>query len=57
MKRLLVTTLLLAAFASPVFASQQKPKTSHHKYNYRYKAPKSYKMHFKHQKQKTHPLS
>ncbi|HUB51972.1 MAG TPA: hypothetical protein VL986_07490 [Terracidiphilus sp.] len=48
MKRLLATTLLLAVFASPVFAK------SHKHYDYRYKAPKNYKTHFHKQKQKHH---
>jgi hypothetical protein len=47
MKKLLATTLLLAVCASPVFAKSHKP-------NYKYKAPKSYKVHFHKQKQKHH---
>jgi len=54
MKKLLATTLLLAAFAAPAFARHHKPKTSHHHYNYKYKAPKSYKLHIHKQKQKHH---
>jgi len=42
MKKLLAITLLVAAFASPVFAK------SHKHPNYRYKAPKTYKLHFHH---------
>ncbi|HTW81553.1 MAG TPA: hypothetical protein VME23_18550 [Terracidiphilus sp.] len=48
MKKLLATTLLLAVLASPVFAK------SHKHADYRYKAPKSYKVHFHHQHQKHH---
>ena len=56
MKKLLATTLLLAAVASPAFAWHHKPKASKPHYNYRYKAPKSYKMHIHKQKQKQkHP--
>jgi hypothetical protein len=54
MKKLLATALLMAVVASPAFASHRKPKTAHPHYNYRYKAPKNYKTHFHHQKQKHH---
>ncbi len=54
MRKLLATILLLAAVASPAFASHHKPKSAHPHYNYRYKAPKSYKSHFHRQKQKNH---
>ena len=48
MKKLLATTLLLAVFAGPVFAK------SHKHADYRYRAPKSYKLHIHKQHQK-HP--
>jgi hypothetical protein len=48
MKKLLAATLLIAAFASPAFAKSKKHA------DYRYKAPKSYKMHFHKQHQKHH---
>jgi hypothetical protein len=54
MKKLLATTLLLAAFASPAFAWHHKAKTVKPHYNYKYKAPKSFKTHIHKQKQK-HP--
>ncbi|MFZ0304298.1 MAG: hypothetical protein WAL75_16520 [Terracidiphilus sp.] len=54
MKKLLATILLMAAVASPAFASNHKPKTSHHRISHRYKAPKNYKTHFHRQKQKHH---
>jgi hypothetical protein len=56
MKKLLATFLLLAVCASSAFAwGHKKPKTSHHKYDYRYKAPKSFKTHIHTQKQKHNP--
>ena len=54
MKRLLATTLLLVAVASPAFAWHHKAKTAKQPHSYRYKAPKSFKTHIHKQKQK-HP--
>jgi len=55
MKRLLATTLVLAAFASPAFAWHHKPPAPKQPHSYRYKAPKSFKQHIHHQKQPKHP--
>jgi hypothetical protein len=51
MKKLLAMALMFAACASPAFAWHHKAKTSKPHYDYRYKAPKSYKLHIHKQKQ------
>jgi hypothetical protein len=40
MKKLLAAGLMLAVFASPVFAAKKVPKQHHPKADYRYHAPK-----------------
>jgi hypothetical protein len=57
MKKLLATTLLLAAVASPAFAWHHKPKAAKQPHSYRYKAPKSFKQHIHKQKQKRPPAA
>ncbi|HVN93420.1 MAG TPA: hypothetical protein VMT38_06980 [Terracidiphilus sp.] len=53
MKKIVAAFLMLAFFAVPSFASKH-PHQHHKKANYTYKAPKSYKPHFKKQKQHHH---
>jgi len=53
MKRTLAAVLLFALFASPSFAAKH-PRQHRQHYNYRYKAPKSYKVHIHKQKQPRH---
>jgi len=55
MKRILATVLLFTLFATPSFASKHPRQHRPHE-NYRYKAPKNYKVHIHKQKQK-HPHS
>ncbi|MGD0914278.1 MAG: hypothetical protein ABR928_20490 [Terracidiphilus sp.] len=57
MKKLLALALLVAVCAGPASALNPKLKiTHHHHISYRYKAPKSYKMHIHKQRQKQgHP--
>jgi hypothetical protein len=51
MKRILAAVLFLMLFATPSFASNHPRQHRPHD-NYRYKAPKSYKLHIHKQKQK-----
>lgn len=56
MKKILAAALLLTVFACPAFASKKIPKAPHQHYNYKYKAPKKYKMPKAHHHQ-SHPHS
>jgi hypothetical protein len=51
MKRILATVLLFTLFATPSFGSKHPRQHRPHE-NYRYKAPKTYKVHIRKQKQK-----